>query len=291
MKNDKGGKKKEKLWKFWPFRMTEYREAGDYLNEMAAEGWAFKGLSGFFSVAFFEEIEAGEEPSSYRYCVDVFPCEDDEEKREDYLQLCRDSGWELLGEHRKLKVFRSDLGEEAVPLQTDLSLEVKPLMSLVRKQLYPSLVVCGIMLAALFILIGASDYTVLTKNTSLLGAVILLPAIIYYVSTVIGPILELVRFRRQIVERKPRKKKTFTWIWRREMLQTLFAEGLAYGLSLKYYLEEEILSAGIFALAGVLITTLTALVLGKELWTGRKGRCGGSRRTTYRTAVRAACFC
>lgn len=82
-----------------------------YLEKQAQKGWLLKSVSG--GLAQFEKIE----PDNYRFQMDGMLLYEDE-KKDDYLQICEEAGWKQLVDTRDYRIFYTkDI--HAVPLQTD----------------------------------------------------------------------------------------------------------------------------------------------------------------------------
>ena len=107
----------DKRWGFFPFDAIDYKAAQAYLDKKAAAGWVLDGLP-LKRLARFV-------PAQGRYhAVDLdLGGMGNDGPDPDYLQLCRDAGWELVKSARGMLLFRSLPGQRPAPLQTDGELE------------------------------------------------------------------------------------------------------------------------------------------------------------------------
>lgn len=104
-------------WGLFPFDVGEYKAAQAWLDQRADRGWRLKRVY-LNHLAVFEQAER---PSHF---VDVDMRKAlDGEPDPDYLQLCSDSGWELVQTLRGMLLFRAKEGMEPVPIQTDGGME------------------------------------------------------------------------------------------------------------------------------------------------------------------------
>ena len=111
---------REKKTRWFRYAAEDAKAAQAELDELGARGWELEEV-GFFTATF----RRAERP---RHCW-VEPARwasvrrKDETARADYLALCAEAGWELVGEDGGLFYFRAKEGEEPVPLQTDGAVE------------------------------------------------------------------------------------------------------------------------------------------------------------------------
>ena len=105
-------------WTIWP-RLYENGISAEYLSEMAAKGWRLRRL--YFNSALFRKST----PARLRYAIDVMDPERmkydeqiDSGHIQEYIQLCRESGWQLVDSDSIFYVFAAE-DETASPLQTD----------------------------------------------------------------------------------------------------------------------------------------------------------------------------
>ena len=78
---------KDTCWKPFGFLVMDHREAQEFLNSMAAQGWEMADFR--FGMLKFRRTER----TDLRYFIDWTDPRKGEE--EDYLQLCEEAGWEL----------------------------------------------------------------------------------------------------------------------------------------------------------------------------------------------------
>lgn len=97
------------------FLVIDHREAQDYLNSMARQGWELEDFR--FGMLKFRRTER----TDLAYFIDWTDPQKGEE--EDYLQLCADAGWELWESLGYWNLFVSKPGARPVPIQTDPELE------------------------------------------------------------------------------------------------------------------------------------------------------------------------
>ncbi len=96
---------KRTLWKLFPFTAIDSKAAEAWLNRLGEQGWRLGSA------------QTGE-PISYA----VTP---EQGRREDFLVLCRDAGWELAARSRKMELYASRAGARPIPLETDQALECR----------------------------------------------------------------------------------------------------------------------------------------------------------------------
>ena len=104
---------KRTLWKLFPFTAIDSKAAEAWLNRLGEQGWRL-GSAGLYTARFWQTGE----PVSYA----VTP---EQGRREDFLVLCRDAGWELAARSRKMELYASRAGARPVPLETDGALECR----------------------------------------------------------------------------------------------------------------------------------------------------------------------
>ncbi|MCI7303293.1 DUF2812 domain-containing protein [Ihubacter massiliensis] len=105
------------LYKFWPRPEIETKKKVEqYLAYMAARGYQFESAG--LCLASFKKGE----PQEQCYCVDFF--RDLGQAKDEYLQLCGDSGWEYIDSTSYVYYFRNKSEiESPVPLHTDAQVE------------------------------------------------------------------------------------------------------------------------------------------------------------------------
>ena len=110
---------KRKWTLFW-FWTGDFKAVERYLNEQAAKGWELEEAGVF---AQWKRTER----TDLTYCVDLANPKDEkkEHRREAYLHLCAEGGWELVDLVNQMYIFKSMPGREAIPIQTDPEMEWK----------------------------------------------------------------------------------------------------------------------------------------------------------------------
>lgn len=94
---------KRTLWKLFPFTAIDSKAAEAWLNRLGEQGWRL-GSAGLYTARFWQTGE----PVSYA----VTP---EQGRREDFLVLCRDAGWELTARSRKMELYASRRGRARSP--------------------------------------------------------------------------------------------------------------------------------------------------------------------------------
>ena len=113
-------REKTKCTRWFHYAIEDARAAQAELDELAGRGWELEDV-GFFTATF----RRAERP---RPCW-VEPARwtsirrRDEDARADYLALCGEAGWELIGEDGGLFYFRAKEGADPAPIQTDRTVE------------------------------------------------------------------------------------------------------------------------------------------------------------------------
>ena len=122
-----------KQTKLEPFAVTAYQYKGveQWLNEQAAKGWELTSLGPLF--AKFRRTERAD----LRYCTDL--AADSWDEQGEYLDLCRDGGWELVEKSGRMGVFASLPGTDPAPIQTDPGLERENVRRVRRREWLSSL--------------------------------------------------------------------------------------------------------------------------------------------------------
>ena len=101
------------------FSAGDYRAVERYLNDRAAAGWDLERAG--MVLAKWRRTER----KDLRWCVDLASTRQSREERLDYVDFCREGGWDLAAYTGGMYLFRSRPGEEAIPVQTDPVLERK----------------------------------------------------------------------------------------------------------------------------------------------------------------------
>lgn len=111
-----------KLKKFFMFQLYECAAVEEFLCEMALKGWMVEKIKGAFFT--FHKIE----PKKLTFAVDIF------EKASmfdtkladstlEYIEYCKEAGWEFICDSGKVQVFYSE-NEEEIPIHTDPKLKL-----------------------------------------------------------------------------------------------------------------------------------------------------------------------
>lgn len=101
--------------RLFPYLTMDYKAAEAWLNAQAQQGWR---VESFFFRQWGITLVSDDRPET-RYCVDLYGGAKDK----DYLELCRQAGWELVTTVRNMNIFCSLPGMNPAPIQTDPSLE------------------------------------------------------------------------------------------------------------------------------------------------------------------------
>lgn len=110
---------KNVLRRFHHFKSNELERMREYLEQMAEKGWFLTKITGAFQI--FEKRT----PQKLRYAVEIFDAATvydtrPEVEAEDYIELCRQAGWNFCGCFGRVYVFCSDAEENLLPIETDL---------------------------------------------------------------------------------------------------------------------------------------------------------------------------
>lgn len=101
--------------RLFPYLTMDYKAAEAWLNAQAREGWR---VDSFFFRQWGITLVPNDRPE-LRYCMDLSGGKKDTA----YLELCRQSGWELVGTVRSMNLFCILPGMDPAPIQTDPDLE------------------------------------------------------------------------------------------------------------------------------------------------------------------------
>lgn len=108
----------KKKWTLFTFSRGDFKTLEHYLNEQAKKGWELEKTG---ILARWKRTERRD----LTYCVDLAKPKQDREDRLDYVEFCREGGWELTAYTGQMYVFKSLAGADAVPVHTDPELERK----------------------------------------------------------------------------------------------------------------------------------------------------------------------
>lgn len=106
---------KKVKYTLFTFSPDIYKGVEQYLNEQAAQGWELEKVG--WSFARFRATDR----TDLRYSVDMVPGR--KEGQEEYLDLCREVGWEQVARRGAMVMFASLPGRDPVPIQTDPQVE------------------------------------------------------------------------------------------------------------------------------------------------------------------------
>lgn len=108
-----------KKYTLFHFSTGDFKGVERYLNQQAARGWELETV-GLLLGRWRRTDRAG-----LTWCVDLANPKQAREDREDYLALCGEGGWELVGMTNGMYLFKSMPERKAIPVQTDPVLERK----------------------------------------------------------------------------------------------------------------------------------------------------------------------
>ena len=105
-------------WTLFTFSRGDFKAVERYLNEQAEKGWELEWAG---ILARWKRTER----TDLTYCVDLAKPKQDREERLDYVELCREGGWELTSFTGGMYIFKSLSGAQLIPIHTDPELEKK----------------------------------------------------------------------------------------------------------------------------------------------------------------------
>ena len=151
-------------WGFFPFDATNYKAAQAYLDKKTEAGWVLDKL-------YLRRWARFVPNQGQIHCVDLDlrgAFEDGPEP--EYLQLCEDSGWELIKRVPGLLLFRSKPGEQPAPIQSDPGMEGERFWKRhVRKQILTG----SAIFLFLALLLGATYYAMPSSDSRTFSALLL----------------------------------------------------------------------------------------------------------------------
>ena len=140
-----------KRYAFALFLDADYKALEDWLNRQAERGWELERFRlGMWAVL------VPRTHTEVTYNVDLTPPGREEEREEEYRQLCADAGWQLVGKAGSKRIYQSKQGRTAIPLQTDSELEEKQFRACVS---HPALSAALRLVLLLFFLVGLNLLT------------------------------------------------------------------------------------------------------------------------------------
>ena len=186
----------EKKWGIFPFDAMDYKAAQTYLDKKAEKGWVLDKLYLKWFARFV--------PAQGRYhCVELdLNTELHVETGDDYLQLCRDAGWEPVANVRRMQIFRSQVGRHPAPIQTDAELEAEKFWKkYVRRSFLTELIALLFLVGLIALLSSLSNPTVsvtelLCSNAAVLGTLYLLVTAVLLLRNLYRTVATYLRFCR-----------------------------------------------------------------------------------------------
>lgn len=108
---------KDTCWKLFSYLILDHKAAQAELNAMAAKGWELETLWNELPLAKFRRTDRAD----LRYFVDW--ADTAKPEANEYVQLCKDAGWELVHTMSYCHIYASTPGCDPLPIQTDPQLE------------------------------------------------------------------------------------------------------------------------------------------------------------------------
>lgn len=105
-------------WTLFTFSRGDFKAVERYLNEQAEKGWELERTG---ILARWKRTER----TDLAYCVDLANPKQEHEERQEYVELCREGGWELAAFTNRMYIFKSLPGRPLIPVHTDPDLEKK----------------------------------------------------------------------------------------------------------------------------------------------------------------------
>lgn len=103
-------------WTLFTFSRGDFKAVERYLNEQAEKGWELERTG---ILARWKRTER----TDLTYCVDLAKPKQEHEERQEYVELCREGGWELAAFSGGMYLFKSMPGARLTPIHTDPDLE------------------------------------------------------------------------------------------------------------------------------------------------------------------------
>lgn len=105
-------------WTLFTFSRGDFKTVEHYLNRQAEQGWELEKTG---ILARWKRTDRRD----LAYCVDLAKPKQRREERQEYAELCGESGWELTALTGGMYIFKSRAGAELIPIHTDPELERK----------------------------------------------------------------------------------------------------------------------------------------------------------------------
>ncbi|MEG2669488.1 MAG: DUF2812 domain-containing protein [Oscillospiraceae bacterium] len=146
------------------------------LEKMALDGWKLKNVNMLYE---FEKIE----PKKLTYTVDFFPqasIYDTKLEKEsiDYLEYCKEAGWELVAMVGTMHIFVSE-SEKAIPIQTDESLKFDTLKKSIFKTKWMSWILIPLIFSFNIFTQFLNFESLITSNLALFNILAFLVVILF----------------------------------------------------------------------------------------------------------------
>ena len=142
-------------WRLWP--LLPQRSIPRYLEHMEQDcGLRFSRLAAIPIVAGYRPIHR---LHAARYDVDYFPSQNAEEIQE-YLDICQASGWEVVLQLDRYKIFR-ELPQGAIPLYTEEAERQTHWKQALKKYCVSAIGLSALLLAVIWLvfrLLGSDDF-------------------------------------------------------------------------------------------------------------------------------------
>lgn len=106
----------KRKWTLFTVSPGDFKTLERYLNEQAAQGWELERTG---ILARWKRTQRRD----LTYCVDLADPGRSREEQTEYIDLCAEGGWELVGVANNLYIFQSRPGADVIPIQTDRELE------------------------------------------------------------------------------------------------------------------------------------------------------------------------
>ncbi len=108
----------DRKWTLFTFSRGDFKSVEHYLDEQAERGWELEKTGVF---ARWKRTER----TDLTYCVDLAKPRHTRDERVEYVEFCREGGWELTSFVGGMYIFKSLPNADLIPVQTDPELEKK----------------------------------------------------------------------------------------------------------------------------------------------------------------------